>query len=275
MMQRDIIQKFVFIVAIIAAAFVVRGAHYGVSQSADIATVTVSTPSTGSGQAGATTSGDAPPSVGMAGFSFGATVADAGGAVASASDSSTTSTASESPDNGLAPFVRVGTDPAPALDYHEALIADLQSGVVLFGDHNTDRWPIASISKLMTATIVVDDLSMNQVVTVTPEDFAVDPTEPTLAVGDTYTVADLLHVMLLRSSNVAAETLADFYGHGRFLDAMNVRAQELGMRSTYYTTLPAFRPPMNQRQATLRSWRGTSIRIIPRPLPSRGSHRRP
>jgi D-alanyl-D-alanine endopeptidase (penicillin-binding protein 7) len=40
--------------------------------------------------------------------------------------------------------------------------------------------------------------------------------------------------MLLRSSNVAAEALADFYGHGKFLAAMNAKAQSLGMQNTYY-----------------------------------------
>jgi D-alanyl-D-alanine endopeptidase (penicillin-binding protein 7) len=226
MIARDTIQKFVFVGVIIAAALIARGAHYGVSQSADIATVTAARVSSSDVSAS--------PTVDASGFSLGATVADAGDQGIRPVEGSTTGMTNQAPDNGLAPFVRTGLDPAPSLDYHEALIADLQSGVVLFGDHTTDRWPIASISKLMTAAVTIDNLSIDQKITITPEAFAIDPSESTLAVGDTYTVSDLLRIMLLRSSNVAAEALADFYGYGRFLAAMNARAHDLGMQSTYY-----------------------------------------
>ena len=114
------------------------------------------------------------------------------------------------------------------------LVADL-----LTGDHYLDmsssaRWPMASISKLMTAVIVEDNLSPDQRITITESMVAVDPTQKILHVGDTYTVANLLYVMLLPSNNVAAEAFAEFYGRTQFLAAMNAKAQLWGMTSTYY-----------------------------------------
>jgi len=63
---------------------------------------------------------------------------------------------------------------------------------------------------------------------------AVDPAELTLIANGTYTVKDLLHVMLMPSSNVAAEAMATFYGRAVFVAEMNQRAQSWGMTSTYF-----------------------------------------
>ncbi|HVM77028.1 MAG TPA: hypothetical protein VMU07_02670, partial [Candidatus Paceibacterota bacterium] len=77
-------------------------------------------------------------------------------------------------------------------------------------------------------------MDLNAHVTITPQMFAVDPQEFTLVPGGTYTVSDLLHVLLLPSSNVAAEALAEAYGRDQFLALMNQKAAQLGMANTYY-----------------------------------------
>ncbi len=120
------------------------------------------------------------------------------------------------------------------LQYEAALIADLQTGAIYFGNNNNKRWPLASITKLMTATVVMDNFSMDQAVMITSEAFAADPNEKTLRVGDVYTASDLLRFLLLPSSNVAAEAFADSYGRDRFLSAMNARAIAWGMIRTHY-----------------------------------------
>jgi len=120
------------------------------------------------------------------------------------------------------------------LQYEAALVADLTTGAISFGSNDGKRWPLASVTKLMTAVVVVDNFGMDQRITVTSDAFAADPSEKTLREGDTYTVSDLLQFLLLPSSNVAAEAFADSYGRTHFVDAMNARAALWGMADTHY-----------------------------------------
>jgi D-alanyl-D-alanine endopeptidase (penicillin-binding protein 7) len=131
-------------------------------------------------------------------------------------------------------FSKVADTAPPQLNDAAALIADLETGTPLLSLNASTRWPMASLTKLMTAAIVFDNLPMDQHVSITPQMFAVDPQEYTLQIGGTYTVSDLLRVLLLPSSNVAAEALADAYGRTQFLALMNEKAAQWGMTDTYY-----------------------------------------
>jgi D-alanyl-D-alanine endopeptidase (penicillin-binding protein 7) len=131
-------------------------------------------------------------------------------------------------------FSKIGSAPVPNFSNEAYMVADLTSGAVLSGSNTNNRWPTASLTKLMTATIVMDTLPTSTEITITPEMFTADPTEATLVVGDTYTVEDLLHLLLMPSSNVAAEAMADFVGRAKFMQEMNMRAQEWGMQNTYF-----------------------------------------
>jgi D-alanyl-D-alanine endopeptidase (penicillin-binding protein 7) len=126
------------------------------------------------------------------------------------------------------------TSALAGLQYEAALVANLQTGAISFGDNNGKRWPLASVTKLMTATIVMDNFTMDQKITITPDAFAADPSEKTLRAGDVYTVSNLLQFLLLPSSNVAAEAFADAYGRANFIAAMNARAATWGMTNTHY-----------------------------------------
>ena len=88
--------------------------------------------------------------------------------------------------------------PPPALDLTAALIADLGTGARFMSLNATKRWPLASVTKLMTATVAIDELSPAQKITITQDDLAVDPSEKTLHIGDTYTVNDLFHSCFCR-----------------------------------------------------------------------------
>jgi D-alanyl-D-alanine endopeptidase (penicillin-binding protein 7) len=131
-------------------------------------------------------------------------------------------------------FSRTQTTQVPGFSQHASLVADLTNGIVIAATDQNVRWPTASITKLMTATIVLDHLSTSTRITITPQMFAVYPQEGTLVVNGTYTVNDLLHVMLMPSSNVAAEAMATYYGRAVFVAEMNQRAQAWGMTNTYF-----------------------------------------
>lgn len=131
-------------------------------------------------------------------------------------------------------FTRIATTTVPDFEREAILVRDITNGVDLASVNADVRWPTASLTKLMTATVVMDHLSMDTKITITPQMMAVDPEENHLVVNGTYTVYDLLHVMLMPSSNVAAEALADYYGRSQFLSEMNQRAAEWGMNDTHF-----------------------------------------
>jgi D-alanyl-D-alanine carboxypeptidase len=124
--------------------------------------------------------------------------------------------------------------PLPTFTNESYMVADLSTGAVLAGSNVAARWPTASITKLMTATLVFDQLATSTQITITPQMFAADPEEHTLAIGGTYTVEDLLHLMLMPSSNVAAQAMADYIGQVQFMNEMNARAEQWGMTDTYF-----------------------------------------
>jgi D-alanyl-D-alanine carboxypeptidase len=154
-----------------------------------------------------------------------------------------------SADIGAQGPVAAPTSTAPDVGASAELIADLMTGRVYLSVNADGRWPLASVSKLMTAAVAEDVLSQNQYITITASMLAADPTQQILHLGDTYTVADLLHILLLPSNNVAAEALAQFYGRPQFLAAMNAKAQAWGMTSTYYDD-PSGLSAANQSSAT-------------------------
>jgi D-alanyl-D-alanine carboxypeptidase len=128
----------------------------------------------------------------------------------------------------------VGNIPLPTFTNESYMVADLSTGAVLAGSNVAARWPTASLTKLMTATLIFDQLATSTRITITPQMFAADPSEHTLVIGGTYTVEDLLHLMLMPSSNVAAQAMADYIGQAQFMNEMNARAEQWGMTDTYF-----------------------------------------
>ena len=104
---------------------------------------------------------------------------------------------------------------------------------------NADRQlPVASLTKLITALVVLDHMSLNHRVRVPKHVRRVPKSRAGLRPGDRLTVRDLLHGMLIGSANDCAETLACAFpgGRNKFLRAMNRKAKSLGTRHTLFYT---------------------------------------
>ena len=117
-------------------------------------------------------------------------------------------------------------------------VQDLNSKAVLYSRNEQVVRPIASITKLMTAVIVVDaKLPMSEVIQITQADVdVVKHSRSRLAVGAKHTRGDLMHLALMSSENRAAHALGRAYPGGMtaFVSAMNAKARELGMlQSTF------------------------------------------
>ena len=121
---------------------------------------------------------------------------------------------------------------------HIALIYDEQAQRPLYSKHGDTVAPIASITKLMTAMVMLDaQLPMDQQVSVTDDDLnRIRRAKSRLRVGMTLTRSEMLKLALMASENRAALALARSYPGGpqAMVAAMNAKAQVLGMQNTRF-----------------------------------------
>lgn len=132
------------------------------------------------------------------------------------------------------------TKPAtnPGVKSAMALVADAKSGEVLYQLKPTTVVPIASITKLMTALVVLDaQQPLDEVIELTAADrWKGKGAHSRLPIGAKITRADLLRMALMASENRAARVLARNYPGGitQFVKTMNLKAKVLGMTSTRF-----------------------------------------
>jgi D-alanyl-D-alanine endopeptidase (penicillin-binding protein 7) len=124
----------------------------------------------------------------------------------------------------------------PDLRAAAAIIYDPETNEVLWEQNSQVQRSIASITKVMTATVFLEnDPDLTQQVTVTRADVTRASTT-FLRAGDKLSTGDLLHLLLIASDNAASRTLARVSPHGTagFIDRMNTKAAELNLTSTHY-----------------------------------------
>lgn len=112
---------------------------------------------------------------------------------------------------------------------------DCSSDKVMLAENVSEPLPIASITKLLTAMIVLEEMKLDQVLTVPSNIDEVERHKVGLRPEDRLTVKDLLHGMLIASGNDCAEVLARAYpkgGKAGFMVAMNRRARQIGAART-------------------------------------------
>ncbi|WP_088930386.1 D-alanyl-D-alanine endopeptidase [Burkholderia multivorans] len=130
------------------------------------------------------------------------------------------------------------TPDALALRSSVAYVVDQNTGEPLFDKNSHAVVPIASISKLMTAMVVLDSKApMTEQIEVTDEDRDYEKgTGSRLSVGSVLSREDMLHIALMASENRAAAALSRYYPGGRpaFIAAMNAKAKALGMTDTHF-----------------------------------------
>ncbi|HEH9419392.1 TPA: D-alanyl-D-alanine endopeptidase [Aeromonas sobria] len=142
---------------------------------------------------------------------------------------------------GMLGLPGVNAAPNPAkLDVRSssALVLDVNTGKTLYQKNATKVRPIASLTKLMTALVVLDaKQNLGQTLTVDKNDLdRVKHTHSRIRMGTKVTRRDALHLALMSSENRMASALARHYPGGRsaFVRAMNNKARALGMRNTHF-----------------------------------------
>lgn len=159
------------------------------------------------------------------------------------------------------------------------ILMDINSGAVLYEKNSHEPYYPASITKILTALIVIENCSLDE--TVTFSNTAVNTLEPNSSIlgaraGDTLSVRDCLYALLLQSANEVANALAEHCAGSMdaFAEMMNERVAELGCTdshlriradSTIRTTMypPTIWLSSQKRRLTIRrSWRSIPPHIM-------------
>ena len=116
------------------------------------------------------------------------------------------------------------------------LLVDGHTGEVLYSRNPDEHLLPASTTKLMTALIVYEKIGMRGSVTITDDDTRVEPSSIPLIPGETVSVYNLFHALLIESANDAAKALgrAVAGSNEAFIDMMNQRAMAMGCFNTHF-----------------------------------------
>lgn len=137
------------------------------------------------------------------------------------------------------------TSLGPDLDAKAILSLDLETGKVLYEKNSAEKLPMASLTKLMTMLVIMDEHGLDEVVTVDNRATTVEPSKMNLLSGEKITVRNLVKAMIIKSANDAALALA-YFDSGEieiFADKMNKKAKEIGMNNTHFVNPIGFDDP--------------------------------
>lgn len=113
---------------------------------------------------------------------------------------------------------------------------------MLFKKEISQGAPIASLTKLMTALVAEEIYQSNQIFNISKEAVSQEEERGKLKIGEKLSLNELLHIMLIESSNDAAWAVAEgeiieeenFIGKEKFVELMNLKVEELGLKNTHF-----------------------------------------
>jgi D-alanyl-D-alanine carboxypeptidase len=123
---------------------------------------------------------------------------------------------------------------APKISAKAYLVGDLKTGEVIVSQNQDQKFPLASVTKLMTALVASTMASPDDTLQVSKTALSTNGTNGELRLGEKIKTNDIIFPLLLESSNDAAEALAEHFGHADFISKMNSAAAELKMSGTSY-----------------------------------------
>lgn len=128
---------------------------------------------------------------------------------------------------------------SPSIKGKSGIVMEVSTGTILYEKNMHDTHYPASIIKIMTALLAIENSEMDEIVTVPPEAVYMEDKGSHIAldVGEQLTVEQCLYAIMLASANDAAYALAEHVGgtYGKFIRMMNKKAKELGCKNTNFT----------------------------------------
>ena len=114
------------------------------------------------------------------------------------------------------------------------LVSEANRDRIIFRKSSDEKLPIASITKLITSLVVLENYDPSLPITVS-EIFPVQNNDPGhLIAGEVYAAKSILYPLLIESSNEAAYSVAEVIGATNFVELMNLEAKKIGMNNSYF-----------------------------------------
>ena len=135
--------------------------------------------------------------------------------------------------------IKVYADDEISINAKAGIIVELNTGKVIYEKNSKEQNYPASVTKILTAIIVIENSKLDDVATASetaismiPAGYVVAP----LSVGEKMNVEDLLYALMLKSANDAAYVLAEHVGGSidKFSDMMNNKAKEIGCKNSHF-----------------------------------------
>ena len=139
---------------------------------------------------------------------------------------------------------------------HAFVVVDADTGKILAGNHETDQRQIASLTKMMTAILVMEKIkNLDEPVNIGDEEVYIEGTKigcprsgycirPRLKIGEKVSAKSLLQAMLMNSANDAAIALGKHIAGSQdaFANLMNQKAKQMGLTDTHFCTPSGLEP---------------------------------
>ena len=126
----------------------------------------------------------------------------------------------------------------PNTNSRACVIIDRNTNDVLYGKNENQKRKMASTTKIMTATIIIENCNLNETVEISKKAAGTGGSRLGLKAGDKITIRDLLYGLMMRSGNDSAVALAEYAGGSikGFAEKMNQKASDLGLNNTHFET---------------------------------------
>lgn len=127
---------------------------------------------------------------------------------------------------------------SPDTNSRACVVIDRNTNTILYGKNEKQKRKMASTTKIMTATVIIENFNLNDTIEVSKKAAGTGGSRLGLKSGDKITINDLLYGLMLRSGNDAAVALAEYAGGSikGFAELMNKKASELGLANTHFET---------------------------------------
>lgn len=137
------------------------------------------------------------------------------------------------------------------VDAKSAVVLDAGTDMVLYSKNSDEKLPIASLTKIMTALVVLDNSKLDDMVIISENATKTEGKKNGLIAGEKIELGNILKIMLVESNNAAAVALAEYIGGNvdEFVKLMNEKAKSLEMKNTNFSNPDGLDQPENHSTA--------------------------